>query len=186
MRALPDAPEGQPIKWLLLTTVAVDSVEDARECIPWYACRGGSEVWHRMLTSGAHLAARQWATDERLTRDLTRSRLMAWRVFDAMRLARAVPEISCDVLWAVEEGQARYGAIPHCPILPARPPSLGEAVRWSAPLGGFVARRRWDQPGAETWWRGWQHFTDLTTMYRMMRPCSTRHEKMCPSGSLPL
>jgi hypothetical protein len=31
--------EGQPIEWLLLTTMAVDRVEDARERVHWYACR---------------------------------------------------------------------------------------------------------------------------------------------------
>jgi Transposase Tn5 dimerisation domain len=87
-----------------------------------------------------------------------------------MMLARAVPAISCDLLLAIEEWPALYGAIHHCPTPPASPPSLGEAVRWIAQLGGFVGRRRQDPPGAATWWRGWQHLTDLTNMYRMMRP----------------
>ena len=162
--------EGQPIEWLLLTTVAVDSVEDARERVQWYACRWGIEVWHRILKSGCHIEARQLATDERLERCLTLYSVIAWRVFYAVMLARAVPEISCDVLLAIEEWQALYCAIHHCPIPPARPPSLGEAVRWIAQLGGFVGRRRRDQPGAETLWRGLQHLTDLTKMYRIMRP----------------
>jgi Transposase DNA-binding/Transposase Tn5 dimerisation domain len=162
--------EGQPIEWLLLTTVAVDSVEDARERVQWYACRWGIEVWHRILKSGCHIEARQLATDERLERCLTLYSVIAWRVFYAIMLARAVPEISCDVLLAIEEWQALYCAIHHCPIPPASPPSLGEAVRWIAQLGGFVGRRRRDQPGAETLWRGLQHLTDLTKMYRIMRP----------------
>ena len=147
----------------------MDSVEDARERVQWDACRWGIEVWHRILKSGGHLEARQLATDERLERCLTLYSVMAWRVFYAMMLARAVPEISCDVLLAVEEWQALYGALHHCPLPPASPPSLGEAVRWIAPLGGFVGRRRRDQPGAETLWRGLQHVTDLTKMYRIMR-----------------
>jgi hypothetical protein len=122
------------------------------------------------LNSGCHIEARQLATDERLECCLTLDRVMAWRVFYAMMLARAVPEISCDVLLEVEEWQALYGAIPHCPIPPASPPSLSAAVRWIAQLGGVVGRRRRDQPGAETLWRGLQHLTDLTTRYHIMRP----------------
>jgi transposase-like protein/transposase Tn5 family protein len=161
--------EVQPIAWLLLTTVAVDRVEDASERVPWDACRWGMEVWHRMSKSGGRIEARQLATDERLERGLTRSSVMAWRVLSAVMLARAAPERPCDVWLALEEGQALYGAIHHGPTPPDCPPTLGEAVRWLAQLGGFVGRRRRDQPGAETLSRGFQHVTDLTRMYRMMR-----------------
>ena len=161
--------EVQPIAWLLLTTVAVDRVEDAIERVQWYACRWGIEVWHRILKSGCRIEARQLATDERLERCLTLYSVIAWRVFSAVMLARAAPELPCDVLLALEEWPALYGAIHHCPTPPDCPPTLGEAVRWLAQLGGFVGRRRRDQPGAETLWRGFQHLTDLTRMYRIMR-----------------
>ncbi len=159
----------KPVEWLLLTTVAVDTVDDAIERVAWYACRWGIEVWHRILKSGCHIEARQLATGERLQRCLTLYSVIAWRVFYATMLARAVPDMPCDVLLEIDEWQALYCAIHHCPTPPESPPSLGEAVRWIAQLGGFVGRRRQDQPGAETVWRGFQHLTDLTTMYRIMR-----------------
>src|SRR5216683_5680974 len=83
----------QPIEWLLLTTVAVDSVDDAIERVEWYACRWGIEVWHRILKSGCRIEARQLATGERLERCLTLYSVIAWRVFYAIMLARAVPEM---------------------------------------------------------------------------------------------
>ena len=52
-------------------------------------------------------------------------------------LARAVPEMPCSVLLAIEEWQALYCAIHHCPTPPEQPPSLGQAVRWIAQLGGL-------------------------------------------------
>lgn len=33
-------PTGEPIEWLLLTTVAVASLEEAIERVHWYTCRG--------------------------------------------------------------------------------------------------------------------------------------------------
>jgi hypothetical protein len=165
-----EPPDGvEPIEWLLLTTVAVQTVADAIERIEWYACRWGIEVWHRILKSGCRIEARQLATGERLQRCLTLYSIIAWRVFYATMLARAVPEMPCSVLLEIEEWQALYCAIHHCPTPPASPPSLGQAVRWIAQLGGFVGRRRRDQPGAETLWRGFQHLTDFTRMYRIMR-----------------
>jgi hypothetical protein len=158
-----------PIEWLLLSTVAVHTVDDAIERVAWYACRWGIEVWHRILQSGCRIEARQLATSERLQRCLTLYSVIAWRVFYATMLARAVPEMPWSVLLEIEEWQALYCAIHHCPTPPASPPSLGEAVRWLAQLGGFVGRRRRDQPGTETVWRGFQHLRDLTRMYRIMR-----------------
>ena len=160
----------EPIEWLLLTTVAVQTVADAIERVAWYACRWGIEVWHRILKSGCRIEARQLATAERLQRCLTLYSVIAWRVFYATMLARAVPEMPCSVLLEIEEWQALYCAIHHCPTPPEEPPTLGEAVRWIAQLGGLVGRRRRDQPGAETLWRGFQHLSDLTRMYCIMRP----------------
>jgi hypothetical protein len=159
----------KPIEWLLLTTVEVRTAADAIERVTWYVCRWGIEVWHRILKSGCRIEARQLATGERLQRCLTLYSVIAWRVFYAIMLARAVPEMPCNVLLDIEEWQALYCAIHHCPTPPEEPPSLDQAVRWIAQLGGFVGRRRRDQPGAETLWRGFQHLTDLTRMYRIMR-----------------
>jgi hypothetical protein len=165
-----DPPEAiEPIEWLLLTTVAVHTVPDAIERVAWYACRWGIEVWHRILKSGCRIEARQLSTGERLQRCLTLYSIIAWRVFYATMLARAVPEMPCDVLLELEEWQALYCAIHHCPTPPTKPPTLAQAVRWIAQFGGFVGRRRSDQPGAETLWRGFQHLRDLTRMYRIMR-----------------
>jgi hypothetical protein len=160
----------EPIEWLLLTTVAVGSVEDAVERVQWYSCRWGIEVWHRILKSGCRLEARQFATAERLHRCLSLYSVLAWRIFYATMLARAVPEVPCSVLLEPEEWQALYCAIHRVAQPPPEPPTLGQAVQWIAQLGGFVGRRRRDRPGAEVLWRGFQHLGDLTTMYSIMRP----------------
>ncbi len=162
--------DGTPIEWLLLTTVAVDTVDDATQCVQWYSCRWGIEVWHRILKSGCRIEARQLASGERLQRCLTLYSVIAWRIFYATMLARAVPDMPCSVLLDLDEWQALYCAIHQCPTPPEEPPSLAQAVHWIAQLGGFVGRRRRDQPGTETLWRGFQHLMDLTKMYRIMRP----------------
>ena len=91
-----EPPDGvEPIEWLLLTTVAVQTVDDAIERVTWYACRWGIEVWHRILKSGCRIEARQLGTAERLQRCLTLYSVIAWRVFYATMLARAVPDMPC-------------------------------------------------------------------------------------------
>ena len=76
--------------------------------------------------------------------------VIAWRVLYATMLARAVPELPCSVLLEIEEWQALSCIIHQCPTPPDEPPSLAQAVHWIAQLGGFVGRRRRDQPGTET------------------------------------
>jgi hypothetical protein len=127
------------------------------------------QVWHRILKSGCHLEARQFQQAERLHRALALYSVLAWRIFYATMLARAVPEAPCSVLLEPDEWQALYCAIHRVPTPSAEPPTLGQAVTWIAQLGGFVGRRRSDRPGAEVLWRGFQHLGDLTTMYCIMR-----------------
>ena len=162
--------EVAPIEWLLLTTVAVESVDDAIDRVQWYSCRWGIEVWHRILKSGCRIEARQCETAERLRRCLALYSVLAWRILYATMLARSVPEAPCRVLLEPEEWQALYCAIHRVSEPPPEPPSLDQAVKWIAQLGGFVGRRRSDRPGAEVLWRGFQHLGDLTTMYCIMRP----------------
>jgi len=161
--------EVEPIEWLLFTTVAVETVDDAIERVQWYSCRWGIEVWHRILKSGCRLEARQFQKAERLRRALALYSVLAWRIFYATMLARTVPDAPCSVLLEPDEWQALYCAIHRVPTPPAEPPTLGQAVTWIAQLGGFVGRRRSDRPGPEVMWRGFQHLGDLTTMYCIMR-----------------
>jgi len=161
--------EAEPIEWLLLTTVAVETIDDAIERVQWDSCRWGIEVWHRILKSGCHLEARQFQQAARWRRALALYSVLAWRILYATMLARAVPDVPWSILLEPDEWQALYCAVHRVPIPPAEAPTLGQAITWIAQLGGFVGRRRSDRPGPEVLWRGFQHLGDLTTMYCIMR-----------------
>jgi len=160
----------EPLAWLLLTTCAVHTAQDAIERIDWDACRWGIEVWHKVLKSGCRIEARQLETAEHLRRGLALSSVVAWRLLYATMLSRAMPEAPCTALLEPEEWQALYGAIHLTPTPPATPPPLRQAVRWIAQRGGFLGRRRDGEPGVTVLWRGFQQLTALTFMYRIMRP----------------
>jgi len=158
------------IEWLLLTTVAIETSDDALQRLAWYAARWGIEVWHKVLKSGCRIEARQLETAERLTRCLTLYSVIAWRVLYATMLARAAPDLPCTVLLDEDEWHALYCRIQRVAVVPAKPPSLRQAVRWIAQLGGFLARKRDGEPGVTVIWKGLQHLVDLTAMYRILRP----------------
>jgi hypothetical protein len=179
VQALEEAPPARtaPIEWLLLTTCAVHTVEEAIERVDWYACRWGVEVWHKILKSGCRIEQRQLETAERLQRCLPLYSVIAWRIFYATMLSRAVPDAPCTAVLDPEEWQALYCAIHHTPTPPPEPPALRQAVHWIAQLGGFLARRGDGEPGAMVLWKGFQHLTDLTTMYCIMRPAPPKRKK---------
>jgi hypothetical protein len=61
---------------------------------------------------------------------------------------------------ADHEWKALYTAIHRRADLPARPPTVRQAVRWIAQLGGFLGRKGDGEPGITTIWRGWSRLAD--------------------------
>ena len=169
-------PGADPIEWLLLTTCPVLTAAEAEERVAWYACRWGIEVWHKILKSGCQIEARQLASAARLERCLTVYSVIAWRVQQAVMLARAVPDLPCSALLEADEWQALWCTIHQQSTPPAVPPTLGEAVRWLGRLGGHLGRTRDGNPGVTALWKGFQHLADLTTMYRIMKPALPKTE----------
>jgi hypothetical protein len=169
VEAAPPA-ETRPIEWLLLTTCPVTTAAQAFTIVDYYVCRWGIEVWHKVLKSGCQIEARQLETAERLQRCLALYSVIAWRVRYATLLARAAPDLPCTALLDPDEWQALYCIIHRTAAPPTTPPTLRQAVRWIAQLGGFLARSADGEPGPITLWRGFQHLADHTAMYRVMRP----------------
>jgi len=163
-------PDATPIEWLLLTTCPVATADEACEAVARYTCRWDIEVWHKVLKSGCRIEARQLETADRLERCLALYGVIAWRVLYATLLARDAPDLPCSILLDRDEWQALYCVVHRTPTPPTAPPTLRQAVRWIAQLGGFLARASDGEPGPITLWRGFQHLADHTAMYCVMRP----------------
>jgi hypothetical protein len=163
-------PGVKAVEWLLLTTVPIRTNADALERLDWYAARWGIEVWHKVLKSGCRIEDRQLETAARLTRCLALYSVIAWRILHATMLSRSAPTLPCTVLLDDDEWQALYCRIHRVAVAPPKPPTLRQAVRWIAQLGGFLGRKRDGEPGVTVLWKGLQHLVDITAMYRIMRP----------------
>jgi hypothetical protein len=161
-----------PVEWLLLTTVPTTTAAQAVERLAWYGCRWGIEVWHKVLKSGCRIEARQLEDAAHLRRALALYAVIAWRILYATLLARAAPDLPATALLAPDEWQALWCAIHRQPLPPTTPPTLRQAVRWIARLGGFLDRPAAGEPGVTTLWKGLQHLADLTTMYAIIKPAT--------------
>ena len=62
--------------------------------------------------------------------------IIAWRLFWLTHINRQLPDASCTTILADHEWKALYTAIHRRAILPPTPPTVRQAVRWIAQLGG--------------------------------------------------
>ena len=155
-------PAGQtPINWLLLTTLAVNDFAQAARCVQWYSYRWLVERFHFALKSGCQVEALQLETADRFMRALATYSLVAWHLLWLTYEARQQPDQPCDQVLESAEWQL---LVQH--YVPKRrtskSPTLHEAVRWIAQLGGFLGRKADGEPGVKTIWRGLRRLTDMT------------------------
>jgi hypothetical protein len=165
-----DAPPGvKPLEWLLLTTLSVESFEQATEKLIWYARRWGIEVLHRTVKSGCRIEQRQLGQADRLEACLAIDMVVAWRIFHLSKLGREVPDAPCTIYFEESEWQALMVFTERNPIPPAEPPTIREAMHRVATLGGFQGRKGDGEPGTQSLWNGLQRLDDIAGIYRVMR-----------------
>ena len=98
--------------------------------------------------------------------------IVAWRVMWLVSASREQPDDPCTVILCEPEWQALY-AVTHRKKprpLPATPPTLREAVRMIAALGGFLGRKGDGEPGLKAVWQGLARLSDITTGWLMNHP----------------
>jgi len=88
------------IEWFLLTTVDVQSADDAAKCLRWYCLRWRIEDWHRVLKSGCCIEDAAHKTAERLKRAIAINLVIAWRIMLMTLLGRETPELPAEVLFS--------------------------------------------------------------------------------------
>lgn len=165
-----NAPTGtQPLEWMLLSTEPVADFQSAVEKLRWYALRWGIEVFHRVLKSGCQIETRRLGNAQRLEACLGIDLVVAWRIYHLTKLGRETPSIPCTVYFEEHEWQALVAFVTRQAEAPQQPPSLREAVRMVAGLGGFLGRKGDGEPGTETLWRGLQRLDDIAEAFLVFR-----------------
>lgn len=89
-----------PLRWTLLTTVPIESPQQAQECLRRYSLRWRIEDWHRVLKDGCDVEALQHKTAERLKRALAIHMVIAWRIMAMTLMGRQCPGLPPDLLFS--------------------------------------------------------------------------------------
>lgn len=158
-------PEQQAISWLLLTTLPVETLEEAAQCLHWYSKRWLVERFHYVLKSGCRIEGLQLESETRIRRALSVYSIVAWRLLWLTYEARRNPDAPCTLVLDPIEWQALYVRTHKQAKLPKNPPTLKEAVGWIAKLGGFLGRKSDGEPGVTTIWRGLVRLNECVEMW---------------------
>jgi hypothetical protein len=160
------------VHWLLLTSLPLDTVEQAQTYVRYYSYRWLIERFHSVLKSGCKLEERQLRQAKRLERLLAVFSLVAWRLLWLTYQARLTPDAPCTVALHDHEWQALYAFVQRSQRLPPSPPPLHQVVAWIAQLGGFLGRKGDGEPGVKVLWRGWSRFHDIIDAWLLFHPLS--------------
>lgn len=162
-----------PVRWLLVTSLPITSVDDVLTCIRYYRLRWLVERFHFVLKSGCQVEKLQLEQAIRLERALViYSVVAAWLLWTTY-LARTRPDAPASLILSDDAWRVLLTVhYPHRP-LPPEPPTIHEAIRLIARLGGFLARKGDGEPGVKTIWRGFRHLNDVEFAYHIFTTVTT-------------
>ena len=164
-------PNQKPIRWLLATTMPVTNLEEALRCVQMYTRRWTVERYHFTLKSGFKIEAQQLEDVESIQRFLATIAIVAWRVMWITYQARENPDAPCTVILNDDERDVlfKWAHRKNKKPSPRSTPTVQEAVKLIAQLGGHMGRRSDGPPGVKVIWRGLSYLTGLTDGYNLAR-----------------
>jgi hypothetical protein len=152
-------PGEKPLDWLLLTNLPARTLGEAQQVLDAYATRWRIEEVHRTWKNGGcHVEATQLRSEAAVKKWATLLFAVAVRTERLKTLARASPDQPASVELSPYEVQAllllKSRQKKRTEVVPMTPPSIGQAVRWLADLGGYTGKSSGGPPGSVTIGRG--------------------------------
>lgn len=158
----------EPICWMLVTTLPIDTDEDVQRVIRSYCIRWQIEVFFRTLKSGCRIEFRRFESIDRVFNCLAFLSIVAWRLMYICHMGRECPDIDCEVIFEPSEWKSVYVTL-GIELPKSGCPTLNEVVRAIARLGGFMDRPK-NEPGTQTLWVGLQRCYDLSNAWNTFGP----------------
>jgi hypothetical protein len=148
----PEPPEGiEPVEWILLTSLPIQTVEHAWERVDCYRARWIVEDYHQGLKTGCAIERRHLQTYEGLRTLLGLLAPQAVRLLQLRTAARQVPEQPAAQVLPAEIVQV----VAALAELPAAQLTAQQCWHTIARLGGYLGRKGDGPPGWKTLWQGW-------------------------------
>jgi hypothetical protein len=158
----PDAVE--PIEWMLLTSEAVNTPDDAGARLDWYALRWMVEEFHKAEKSGCRLERVQLKSALAITNWSALVAVMAVRLIQLRDMAQeAVSDTTDEASSPAHRPEALRAVVPRSWVFVVAKLAKCDWIELTprrfwltlAKRGGYLARANDGPPGWTTIWRGW-------------------------------
>jgi len=162
------AQEAEPIHWQLLTTLEVNQLKDILKYIEWYTYRWLIERFHYVLKSGTKIEELRLKQASSLQKAIALYSIAGFRIMQLVYESRTFPDANCEVILTRAQWHVLYMLVHKSNEIPKEPPTLSEAVKWIARLGGHLGRTSDGPPGLKTTWLGYQRICDAADVYELL------------------
>jgi hypothetical protein len=156
-----------PLHWKLLTTLEINSVSEALQCVKWYTYRWLIERFHYVLKSGTKIEDLQLKQAESLQKAIAVYSMAAFRIMQLVYKARHYPGLSCEGILTTTQWKVLYLLIHKKKEIPLHPPTLEQVIMWIGKLGGHLGRKSDGPPGLKTVWLGYQKLSNAAELYEL-------------------
>jgi hypothetical protein len=148
-------PEGlEPVKWLLITNLEIKDASDALLAGEYYKQRWKIERFHFVLKSGCEIEKIQQRSVDGIELMILLYSIIAIHIMLLTFLSRNAPQTPCSVIFNESEWKTLYRSANRTKSEPDCCPSMDEAVRLIAKLGGHVGAKSDGPPGLKVIWIG--------------------------------
>lgn len=157
----------KPLHWVLYTSHAIVTFDDAWCVIAYYEKRWLIEEFHKALKTGCRLEERQYATSKRLEALTGLLSIVAVRLLQLKGVARTDPERPAvevvPAIWLKALRSLRRQLPEAC--------TIRAFYRNLAGLGGFLGRKHDGEPGWITLWRGFKQLALAVRVLECNKKC---------------
>lgn len=168
--------QSEPLRWVLLTTEAVNSAEEARQVVHYYELRWRIEDYHKAWKSGVGVERQRFQTVDNLERMLVITAFLAVRLLQLRERLDSPgdrPETTCEKVLNKDEWKVLWLSTEHNRPIPTTAPSARWAFFAIAKLGGFTDTKRSGRPGWDTIWHGWFRLRERLDGYQLSKSALT-------------
>lgn len=150
--------DAEPVRWVLLTSERVETIEQAQEVIGYYSQRWAIEEYHKALKTGCRVEERYYETSERLERITGLLAIVAVQLLRLRTLSEETPNAPAREVvpteWVETIVKVRQRPGRQAPQLCAKSLTIAQFVKHLAGLGGHLGRKCDGRPGWQTLWYG--------------------------------
>ena len=160
----PNPPEGvKGIEWILLSSLPVAGLEEARQRVEWYTCRWFCEDFHQCLKTGCRIEHSQLSDRSDTENLLGFVTPIAVHLLQLRQTVRQLPErLAVEVI-----DPLMVEVVAEKQQVDSQTMSLKTFWDLVARFGGFQGRKKDGYPGWRTLWWGWRYVSDLTEGARL-------------------